>query len=95
MEILFIVFYASLLGLVAPYVTVKSDKYGNLVPPALALAGGAILWILLTWFGFPYTEVWIWILVMLGMPAVMYFGAKRIESLRSKLDEAALIAARQ
>ena len=95
MEILFIVFYAALLGLVAPYVAVKSDKYGSLVPPALALAGGSILWILLTWFGFPYTEAWIWTIVMLAMPVIMYFGAKRIESIRSKLDEEALVAARQ
>jgi hypothetical protein len=95
MEILFIVFYAAILGLVAPYVTVKSDKYGNLVPPALALAGGSVLWALFTWFGFPYTEAWIWTLVMLAMPVVMYFGARKIESDRKKLDEAALIAAKQ
>jgi uncharacterized membrane protein YeaQ/YmgE (transglycosylase-associated protein family) len=95
MEFLFIVFYAVILGLVAPYVTIKSDKYGSLVPPTIALAGGSVLWILLTWFGFPYTEGWIWSIVMIAMPVIMFFGSKRLEQLRSKADHEALIAAKR
>ena len=51
MEFLFIVFYAAILGLVAPYVQIGSDRYGSLVPPAIGLATGSALWILLTWLG--------------------------------------------
>jgi hypothetical protein len=94
MEILFIVIYAVILGLVAPYVAVKSDKYGSLVPAALALVSGCLLWVLFTWLGFPYTEVWIWTIVMLSMPVIMFFASKRIASQRSKRDSEALAAAR-
>jgi len=81
--VLFIVIYAVILGLVAPYVGVKSDNYGSLVPTALGLVSGSALWILLTWAGFHYDQAWIWVLVMLGMPAAMWFGAKYLEKKRS------------
>jgi hypothetical protein len=81
--VLFIVIYAVILGLVAPYVGVKSDNYGSLVPTALGLVSGSALWILLTWAGFHYDQAWIWVIVMLGMPAAMWFGAKYLEKKRS------------
>jgi cobalamin biosynthesis protein CobD/CbiB len=95
MEFLFIIFYAVILGLVAPYVTITSDKYGALVPPVIALAAGAALWVILTWFGLDYTSGWIWSIVMLAMPIAMFFGSKQLEKQRRKIDEEKLIAARQ
>lgn len=92
MEFLFIVFYAAILGLVAPYVTLGSDRYGILVPPAIGLAAGSVLWILLTWLGFEYTSGWIWSLVMLGMPVAMFFGSKALDKARAKEDEKVLSA---
>jgi hypothetical protein len=65
-----------------------------LVPPAIGLATGSVLWILLTWLGFSYTDGWIWSIVMLGMPVAMFFGAKVLDSQRKKLDEQALAATR-
>lgn len=95
MEFLFIIFYAVILGLVAPYVTITSDKYGTLVPPVIALASGSALWVILTWFGLDYTSGWIWSIVMLAMPIAMFFGSKQLENQRKKIDEEKLIAARQ
>jgi hypothetical protein len=92
MEFLFIVFYAAILGLVAPYVQIGSDRYGSLVPPTIGLATGSALWILLTWLGFGYTDGWIWSIVMLGMPVAMFFGSKALDKQRGKLDERALAA---
>lgn len=83
LNLLFIIVYAAILGLVAPYVGVKSSSYGSLVPTALGVVSGSAIWILLTWAGFHYDEVWIWIIVMLGMPAAIWFGAKVIEARRS------------
>lgn len=80
--ILFIVVYAAILGLVAPYVGIKSDNYGTLVPAALAVISGSLLWILGTWVGLHYDEAWIWLIVMLGMPVLMWFGARRIDHMR-------------
>ncbi len=84
MEIAFIVFYAAILGLVAPYIGLKSEKFGGLVPAVSALVSGAILWTALTWVGMSHTDAWIWIIVMLAMPAFMWFVPKRIEATRSK-----------
>lgn len=94
MEFLFIVFYAVILGLVAPYVQMGSDRYGILVPPVIGLAAGSVLWILLTWLGFGYTDGWIWSIVMLAMPVAMFFGAKALERQRAKQDEQVLAATR-
>jgi uncharacterized membrane protein YeaQ/YmgE (transglycosylase-associated protein family) len=94
MEFLFIVFYAAILGLVAPYVQIGSDRYGSFVPPVIGLATGAVLWVVLTWLGFGYTDAWIWSIVMLGMPVAMFFGSKALERQREKLDEQALAATR-
>jgi hypothetical protein len=91
MEFLFIVFYAAVLALVAPAVNINSDRYGSLVPTAIALATGSFLWILLTVLGFGYTDGWIWTIVMLAMPAAMYFGSKFLASKRQKQDELALL----
>ena len=94
MEFLFIVFYAAILGLVAPYVQIGSDRYGSFVPPAIGLVSGSMLWILLTWLGLSYTDGWIWSIVMLGMPVAMFFGSKVLDSQRKKIDEQALTATR-
>jgi hypothetical protein len=52
------------------------------------------LWILLTVIGFGYTDGWIWSIVMLAMPAAMYFGSKFLASKREKLDELALLGSK-
>ena len=83
LNVLFIVVYAGILGLVAPYVGVKSDNYGSWVPTALGVISGSLLWIICTWSGLHYDQVWIWLIVMLGMPAAIWFGAKFIDSRRA------------
>ena len=80
---LFVVAYGAILGLVAPYVGVKSQSYGSLVPSALAVVSGSLLLAIFTWVGLHYDEAWIWLIVMLGMPAFMWFGAARIEKMRN------------
>jgi hypothetical protein len=81
-NVLFIVIYAGILGLVAPYVGIKSNNYGSYVPTALAVISGSVLWIIGTWAGLHYDQVWIWLIVMLLMPAATWFGAKYIDKRR-------------
>jgi hypothetical protein len=82
LEVVFLVAYAVILGLVSPYVGLKSEKYGSLVPAAVAFAFGSLLWIILTWVGMSHTDGWIWIIVMVAMPAAMWFGPKQLEARR-------------
>jgi hypothetical protein len=79
-----VVLYTLVLGLVAPYITAHSEKYGALVPPTIALATGSVLWVLLTWLGFSYTDGWTWIIVMISMPTVMMVAASRLAKNRDK-----------
>jgi hypothetical protein len=44
--------------------------------------------------GFGYTDGWIWSIVMLSMPAAMYFGSKLLASSRHKKDELALLGSK-
>jgi hypothetical protein len=94
MEFRFIVFYAAVLALVAPAVKISSDRYGSFVPTAIALATGSFIWILLTVLGFGYTDGWIWTIVMLSMPAAMYFGSKFLASKRQEQDELWLLGSK-
>lgn len=87
MELLVVLAYAGLLALVAPFVLPKSDFYGKLVPFAIALGTGSVLWIVLTWLGFSYQEAWIWFIVMLAMPAVAWVATTRLAKVREDQEE--------
>jgi uncharacterized membrane protein YeaQ/YmgE (transglycosylase-associated protein family) len=85
-----IVGYSVILGLVAPYINAKSEEYGWLLPPAIALATGSILWVVLTWLGFKYEEAYIWAIIMVVMPLVMVLLSTRIAHARINKREAKL-----
>lgn len=89
-----ILVYAGLLALVAPFVIGTSERVGNLVPAGLAIVSGSALWIILTWLGFSYSEVWIWFLVMLLMPVAVFFGSKTLEKIRETGEQTQLEALR-
>ena len=82
MEFAVIGFYAIILGLVAPYIHARSEEYGALLAPSVALATGAILWAGLTWLGFSYKEGYIWVICMVLMPLVMIVVSGRVASAR-------------
>lgn len=77
-----IIFYAVILGMVAPYIFVKNEEVGSFLPPAVSLAAGSVLWVILTWLGFKYTDAYIWVIVMVFMPAAMIFLSTRIANQR-------------
>jgi L-cystine uptake protein TcyP (sodium:dicarboxylate symporter family) len=85
-----IAFYAAILGLVAPYIYARSEEYGALLPPAIALAVGSVLWGALTWLGFKYTEGYIWVIIMVVMPLVMVIVSSRLAHSRIRTREAKL-----
>ena len=90
MELLVILAYAAILALVVPFVLPKTDFYGRLVPFSVALASGSVVWLLLTWLGFSYTEAWIWFIAMLIMPAATWFTAKYLHRVREAAEAAKL-----
>jgi hypothetical protein len=87
-----VLLYTLILGLVAPYITVHSEKYGALVPPAIALATGSVLWVVVTWVGLSYTNAWTWLIVMVAMPIVMMVVSSRLAKARDAAFEAKINA---
>lgn len=90
MELLVIVAYAGILALVAPFVLPKTDFYGKLVPFSVATASGSVVWLVLTWLGFSYTQAWIWFIAMLVMPAATWFTARYLLGLRQNAESTKL-----
>jgi uncharacterized membrane protein YeaQ/YmgE (transglycosylase-associated protein family) len=90
MEIVFILIYGSLLGLIAPYLLSGRENFGVLLAPALSLVFGFAVWSILTWCGLSYNDYWIWTVTLLGMPVVMIFGVRfiRAQRLNSETKEA-------
>jgi uncharacterized membrane protein YeaQ/YmgE (transglycosylase-associated protein family) len=84
MEIVFILVYGALLGLLAPYLLSGKEHFGVLLAPALALVFGFVSWTLLTWLGFKYNDYVIWTITMLGMPTVMILGVRLVRQRRIK-----------
>ena len=82
MEIIFILIYGSLLGLMAPYLLAGKENYGVLLAPGLSLVYGLVAWTVCTWSGLSYSDYWIWIITMLGMPLVMIVGVRIIRAER-------------
>lgn len=83
MELAFILVYAAILGLVAPYLGLPTKKMGSLVPGAIAFVKGSLAWAVLTWCGLHYDQAWIWIIVMLAMPAAMFIGVRWLAAKRA------------
>jgi putative copper export protein len=84
-----ILLYTLVLGLVAPYISAQSEKYGVLVPPTIALTTGSIIWAVLG-----TQDGWLWLIIMIAMPLVMVFASARLASARDKAYEAKLAAAK-
>lgn len=94
MEILVLLGYVAILALVSPFVLPRSDFYGKLIPAGIAAVSGSALWLVLTWLGFRYEEPWIWFIVMLAMPAAIWFTTGILNSKRSATEAKELAALR-
>jgi uncharacterized membrane protein YeaQ/YmgE (transglycosylase-associated protein family) len=88
MELVFILVYGSILGLMAPYLLTRNESYGALLAPAIALVYGFVAWTICTWAGLSYSDYWIWTITMLGMPAAMILGIRFLANSRVKHETA-------
>lgn len=69
MELLFAALGGTIIGLVVRYSLPGRDRMGALVVPAVATAGAAVIWEILTWAGMTPDGTWIWVITF-GVVAV-------------------------
>jgi len=70
-DVAFLVLYAVIVTAVLPFLLGGNENFGTLIPGALALTSGAVIWSALTWAGMSDTDGWIWGITMVAMPLVM------------------------
>ena len=69
MELLCVILGGLIIGLVVRYSLPGRDMTGAIVIPALATAGAAVIWEILTWLHMPYDSPWIWVITF-GLVAI-------------------------
>lgn len=60
MELLFVVLGGALLGIAARYALPRRHTYGSVLVPAIGAGVAAVVWVALTWLGWPWDAGWIW-----------------------------------
>lgn len=60
MELLFVVIGAAGLGAIPRYLLPHRDTYGSALLPSVSAAVASVVWVGLTWLGWPYDGGWIW-----------------------------------
>jgi len=61
MELLFVVLGGAILGLAARYSLPRRHTYGSVLVPAIGAGVAGVVWVALTWLGWPWDGVWIWV----------------------------------
>lgn len=86
MELIFIIVGGAILGVAVRYVLPQRHTHGVMLVPAVATAVAAIVWVGLTWLGWPWDGGWIWAVTLVASAA----GAAVVDLLvgrtRSKHD---------
>ena len=85
MELLFVVLGGAILGLAARYSLPRQHAYGSAVVPAIGAGVAAVVWVGLTWLGWPWDGGWIWAvsLVVAGLASAasaLFIGPRRERS---------------
>jgi len=85
MELLFVVLGGAILGLVARYTLPRRHTHGSALIPAIGAGVAAVVWVGLTWLGWPWDGAWIWVvsLAASGVAAVasaLFIGPRREHS---------------
>ncbi|MFD4420844.1 hypothetical protein ACFWN7_04970 [Agromyces sp. NPDC058484] len=61
MELMFVVLGGAILGLAARYALPRRRTYGSVLVPAIGAGVAAVMWVGLTWLGWPWDGTWIWV----------------------------------
>jgi hypothetical protein len=66
MELMFVVLGGAILGAVARYSLPRRHTYGSVLVPAIGAGVAAVVWVGLTWLGWPWDGGWIWVVSLVA-----------------------------
>jgi hypothetical protein len=92
-ELLFVILGGLIIGLIVRYSLPSRDMTGAILIPAVATAGAALIWEILTWLQLPYNGPWIWIITFGVVAIASVFVDLWLARRRSHSDERAFRAA--
>lgn len=88
MELLFVALGGAILGLAARYALPRRHTYGSALVPATGTAVAAVVWVGLTWLGWPWDGGWIWVVSLVAAAAASAGTALLIGPRREHADAA-------
>ncbi len=88
MELLFVVLGGAILGLASRYVLPRRYTYGTVLVPAIGAGVAAVVWVALTWLGWPWDGGWIWVVSLVAAGVVSAASAFLIGPRRERHDAA-------
>ena len=88
MELLFVTLGGAILGLAARYALPRRHTYGVALVPAIGAAVAAVVWVGLTWLGWPWDGGWIWVVSLVASGLAAAASAYLIGPRRERSDAA-------
>jgi hypothetical protein len=88
MELLFVTLGGAILGLAARYALPRHRTHGVALVPAIGAAVAAVVWVGLTWLGWPWDGAWIWVVSLVASGLVAAASAYLIGPRRERADAA-------
>lgn len=89
MELLFVALGGAILGVAARYSLPRRHTYGSALVPAVGTGVAAVVWVGLTWLGWPWDGGWIWV-VSLAAAALASVATALVIGPRRERGDAAL-----
>lgn len=88
MELLFVALGGAILGLAARYSLPRRQTYGSALVPAIGTGVAAVVWVGLTWLGWPWGGGWIWVVSLAAAAVASVVAVLLIGPRREHADEA-------
>ncbi|WP_448005246.1 hypothetical protein [Agromyces bauzanensis] len=88
MELLFVALGGAILGLAARYSLPRRHSYGSALVPAIGTGVAVVMWVGLTWLGWPWDGGWIWVVSLVAAGLASAATALVIGPRRERADAA-------
>ncbi|UFS59921.1 hypothetical protein [Subtercola endophyticus] len=92
MELLFVILAGLIMGGVARYLFPLRDTHGVVLLPAVGAITSAVIWEILTWLGWAWSDGWIWVVTLVVTALVVGITAPVLGRVRRDHDRAQLTA---